>query len=149
MAKVHLLVGSVTGRAQTAAQTISDTLKEQGHDPHVFTNPTLSDVTADDASALIFVTSTTGQGDLPQTITPLYVAMQSEFPMLTQKQFAVVALGDSSYATFCQAGERFEELLFELQAQPICERFNIDALEHFNPVDVARTWALNCAGLIK
>ena len=38
--------------------------------------------------------------------------------------------------------------MIDLQAQALCERFNIDGYEHFIPIDEARQWALNCLPLI-
>ncbi len=148
MANINVLVGSVTGRSLKAAETIANVIRQQGHPVNVQSRPELADVTADDISHLIIVVSTTGQGDLPPPMVPLYAELQSQFPMLTNKRFAIVALGDSSYSTFCQGGNIMEELMYELQAQPFCERLNIDATEHFDPVDVAGKWALNCVDKI-
>ncbi|MEY8248763.1 MAG: flavodoxin domain-containing protein [Bermanella sp.] len=144
MANINILVGSVTGKALSAGSAIQEVFNGQGHHAQLFANAAIEQVTDEAVDVLLIVTSSTGQGDLPASLVPLYAQLQSEFPLIPNKKFAVVALGDSSYSTFCQAGATMEELMFELQGQALCERFNIDACEHFNPLDAARGWALDC-----
>ena len=52
----------------------------------------------------------------------------------------MVALGDSSYETFCNAGIRFDELLAELGATRIGELLKIDACETMEPEVEAKAW---------
>jgi len=143
MAVVNILVGSVTGSAQSAAEEVQVVLREHGIDNAMYQQPTIDQVT-DDSQVLLVVTSSTGQGDLPPFMAQLYVQLQDQFPLIPHKHFAVLALGDSSYATYCQGGATMEETFYELQGQALCDRYNIDALEHYDPVDEARQWALNC-----
>ena len=143
MAKIHLLVGSVTGKALASANAIAQVFNDNSHTAIVFDQPSV-DQFKDDADVLMIVTSSTGQGDLPPSMAALCVQLQTQRPLIPDKKFAVVALGDSSFATFCQGGSTMETLMIELQGQSLCDRFNIDAIQHFNPVDVSRKWALNC-----
>ena len=144
MANINILVGSVTGKALSAAHAIKYVFNEHQHSARLFANAGLEQVTDKAVDLLVIVTSSTGQGGLPPGLVPLYAQLQDAFPLTPNKKFAVVALGDSRYSTFCQAGAILEALMFELQGQAICERFNIDAIQHFNPVDVTRQWALDC-----
>ncbi len=57
---------------------------------------------------------------------------------------AITMLLVCSDGRFCQGGAVMEALMFELRGQALCDRLNIDTIEHFNPVDVARQWALDC-----
>lgn len=142
MAKINILVGSVTGKALASANAIAQVLA-QHHDVCLFDQPSVDQLT-DNADALVIVTSSTGKGELPPSMATLYDALQKQPPQMTNKKYAVVALGDSGFATFCQAGDTMEALMNQLQGQSLCDRLNIDAIEHFNPVDVSRKWALNC-----
>jgi|GEM_PF-673607 len=144
MANINILVGSITGKALTAGSAIKDVFNEQAHSARLFANAGIEQVTDESVDLLVIVTSSTGQGELPPGLVPLYAQLQSEFPAIPNKKFAVVALGDSSHSTFCQGGAMMEALMCELQGQALCDRFNIDAIERFNPVDVARQWALDC-----
>ncbi len=42
-----------------------------------------------------------------------------------------------------------DQFKFEIQAQLLCEQFNIDVTEHFIPVDAGRQWALHCVEKIQ
>lgn len=50
---------------------------------------------------MLVVTSTTGQGDLPDSIVPLYEGIKDMYqPHL---RYGIIALGDSTYANFAAA----------------------------------------------
>lgn len=147
MANILIVVGSVTGKALSAANAIQSVLATQ-HQVTLSQTPIVADITRSDLNVLLVVSSTTGQGEIPAPLQPWFSEMQDMFPLLPGLKFAVVGLGDSSYANFCGGSEQIENLLSELQAKPICDRFKIDALEYYNPVDVARQWALEFLPLI-
>lgn len=147
MANIHILVGTVTGKALRAAEVISAVFSEH-HRSTVFSMPSIEQITDDVADVLIVVTSTCGKGQLPPNMALLHSQLQAQPVFIPDKRFAVVALGDSSYGDYCQGGAIMEAQMLELQAQALCERFNIDGYEHFIPIDEARHWALNCLPLI-
>lgn len=147
MANILIVVGSVTGKALSAAQAIEQVLAKH-HQVSLSTSPSVADVQNPALDILLAVVSTTGQGEVPSPLMPWFSDMQDQFPLLPALKFAVVGLGDSSYANFCGGSEQVENLLLELQARPICDRFKIDALEYYNPVDVAQAWALEFLPLI-
>lgn len=132
MAGVKILVGSVYGNAQHAAQMAEALLVKEGIDCEVCDDPQLSVVT--DADALLVITSTTGQGDIPPNLEMLFLDLKAQFPLLNRKPFAVVGLGDSSYGeTYCAAGKQWFELLTELQGDALAELLEVDAMECFEP----------------
>ena len=127
------------GGAERLSEQVSDTLEQAGHQVSVFEQPTLDDIK--NASHILIVTSTTGQGDIPDNLADLYHQLNSTFPMLTDKPFGIVAMGDRSYGdTFCGAGRSFDELLRDLQAKPVGNRLEIDACEDFEPWPVTEPW---------
>jgi flavodoxin len=129
----------VYGGAERLSEQVSDTLEQAGHQVSVFEQPTLDDIK--NASHILIVTSTTGQGDIPDNLADLYHQLNSTFPMLTDKPFGIVAMGDRSYGdTFCGAGRSFDELLRDLQAKPVGNRLEIDACEDFEPWPVTEPW---------
>lgn len=71
-----------------------------------------------EADALLVCTSTTGMGDLPASITPLYQQLTEEQPNISGIRCAVVALGDSSYPNFAAAGNRIMAALRDCGAAP-------------------------------
>ena len=86
------------------------------------------------------VTSTHGAGDFPDNIQPLINALTQQSPDLSAIRYAVIALGDSSYDTFCSAGKSVHSQLKILGAQPISDCFTIDVLETPVPEDAAEEW---------
>lgn len=140
MAKIALIVGSVYGGAQFVAEQAQSLLVGFGHELILYEEPTLDEVLAFNADCWLVITSTTGQGDIPDNLLPFYLDLKNRFPLLTGKTFVVVALGDSSYDTFCGAGEQFRELLTEVQATEMAPMLRIDACETLEPESLALPW---------
>lgn len=78
------------------------------------------------------VTSTTGQGDLPDSIVPLFQGIKDTLGFQPNLRYGVIALGDSSYVNFCNGGKQFDALLQEQSAQRVGEMLLIDASENRN-----------------
>ena len=66
MSKIGIFVGSVYGNAQHVAEDVETMLGAQGRESQVFTDPTLDDFKQ--VSSMIFISSTTGQGDIPPNL---------------------------------------------------------------------------------
>ncbi|MFK7160544.1 flavodoxin domain-containing protein [Marinospirillum sp. MEB164] len=135
--KVYLAVGSVYGGAAEVAEEYQRALSEAGLAAELDEAPRVERLGAEDI--LLVVTSTTGQGELPDAIQPFFQQLESQAMQLSGRPFAVVALGDSSYgASFAAAGRAFQHKLEDLGAQAIQPLLVIDALEHFQAVDGAQ-----------
>lgn len=97
----------------------------------------------------MLVSSTTGQGDLPDDILPWFLELKDTAPYLPDLRYGVIALGDSSYETFCGAGKQLDELFAELGAKRVGERLEIDACETMEPEVEAQAWLNNWLPLLK
>lgn len=86
------------------------------------------------ADALLVCTSTTGMGDLPANITPLYQQLTNESPAIAGRRCAVIALGDSCYPNFAAAGGRFHEALLNAGASSVL-------LAEVDTKDISEPWA--------
>ena len=75
--KVAILSGSVYGTAEEVARNAKQLLTDAGFEVLLNTRATLADVQAFAPQALLAVTSTTGMGELPDNLVPLYSAMSS------------------------------------------------------------------------
>lgn len=140
MEKVNLVFGTVYGSAQFTAETLEKALTKLGYAARLWQPYEISQFTPPQNELLIVVTSTTGQGDLPDDIQPWYYHLKQTAPYLPELKYSVIALGDSSYDTFCGAGKSVDELLTELGAKPVVARFEIDACETMEPEVEALKW---------
>jgi flavodoxin len=141
MKKVALIVGTVYGGAQFVAEEAEKILQRKGYLTQLNLEPKLNDVLAFAPDIWLVITSTTGQGDIPDNLLPFFVEVKDRFPLLTGKSYAVISLGDSGYGdTFCGAGKQFSELLSELQGTAMAPTLEIDAGETLQAEDLALPW---------
>lgn len=139
MNKVDVIVGSVTGNAQSVADEIKRQYGLRSIPVEIHFDPEPVDMQR--SKRLLVVTSSTGMGDIPPSIESLFYSLKDQFPLLPETEFAVVALGDSSYGdNYLSAGKQWQELLLELQAKEAMPLFPIDALEVFDPLDALPEW---------
>jgi flavodoxin len=140
MKPIHILVGTVYGKALECAEAVKEVLAKAGHEVKIFEQPTLDDVRS--ADTLLIVTSTTGAGDLPSELETLYFELERDWPNLSDKTYAVFCLGDSSYGdTFCGAGKRMDQIFSELGATRLKPMAMADAMETFEQEKLATSWA--------
>ncbi|MCZ7470575.1 sulfite reductase flavoprotein subunit alpha [Agrobacterium sp. O3.4] len=112
---LNILVGTQTGNAEALAMDIAAAARTQGMQPVV---TALDDVSMDSLGSMkrvIVVTSTYGEGEMPDNAQLFWEALAADgAPRLDEMSFAVLALGDTGYDGFCQAGKlidtRFEQL---------------------------------------
>ena len=139
--KLHLLVGTMTGTAQLVAQELE--LAWDDGELQVET------VLMDDLDASVFaqegifliITSTYGQGDVPDNAKGFYEDLKTKRPDLSRVRYGVFGLGDRTYAeTFNFGGKRFDDVLQDLGAQRIGERVQHDASSGVLPEETAAEW---------
>ena len=146
MAEVGIFVGTMYGNSLLVAEEAETILTGLGHQAKVFEDPMVADWESYTGKYVLVVTSTTGQGDLPDSIVPLFNDLQDMYqPHL---RYGIIALGDSSYANFCGGGKRFDALLQEQSAQRIGDMLMIDASEDPEPESVSNPWVTQWASLL-
>ena len=138
MTAVDIIVGSVYGSAMSAAESLEEALVAAGHEVELHEEAALADLNPE--HFWLIVTSTTGQGELPADIMPLYSELRDNSGPLPQLRFAIAALGDSSYEHFCGGGQLFNDLLHELQATAVTKMLTIDASDTLDPEVPAVKW---------
>ncbi|MGL4716836.1 MAG: FMN-binding protein MioC [Aeromonas sp.] len=140
MAKLNIVVGSMLGAAEYVADHVANLLEQAGHQPRIHNPATLTEVLAEPGSILLVITSTHGAGDVPDNLQPFTKDLAKLHPDLNSLKYGVIALGDSSYDTFCQAGQTLDRLLSDCGASRIGERLEIDVTQHEIPEDAAEEW---------
>lgn len=137
---IHIITGSTLGGAEYVGDHLSDLLVEKGFETTVHNQPDLSDIEAQ--GTWLIITSTHGAGEYPDNIRPFIQALQDTPPRMSDVQYATIAIGDSSYDTFCAAGLHAHQLLEDIGATAITECLTIDILEHDVPEDAAEEWLI-------
>lgn len=141
MSDLSIFVGSVYGNAEQTAEEVKQALDSKGINSRLYLEPNIEDFIK--AKRVLVISSTTGQGDVPDNLDPLIVELRERGALMQSKPFAVVGLGDSSYGdTYCGAGRQIFDLLEALQGNPVAELLEVDACETLEPETVVVPWVV-------
>ncbi|HBZ14456.1 MAG TPA: sulfite reductase subunit alpha [Pantoea sp.] len=125
--QLHILFGSQTGNAEALSQTAAKAARAKGLVPVV---QALGEVDLDVFATMrhvLIVTSTYGEGEMPDNAQLFWQAISaSTAPRLEQMHFAVLAIGDTGYDGFCQAGKFIDMRLEQLGAKRVADRIDCD-----------------------
>lgn len=132
---LEVLFASQTGNGKRLASQFAETCERQGVAARL---RSLADFKPRDLAtteALLLVVSTHGDGDPPDDAIGLLRQLARLQPgQLSQMNYVVLALGDSSYPQFCKTGRDFDERLAALGARRVEPRLECDAgLEEASP----------------
>jgi len=138
MKPLHFIVGTMLGSSEYVADHL-ETLIPENYQVKQHLTPDLQDFDLSQSQTWIICTSTHGAGDFPDNI-QLFVEQISEVLALENIQFAVCALGDTNYDTFCKAGKTIDKMLTDLGAKPLSTIELIDVSKGDIPEDQAQLW---------
>ncbi|MBK4999084.1 flavodoxin [Pseudomonas sp. S31] len=149
--KVVIISGSVYGTAEEVARHAQGLLKAAGFDAWHAARATQQDIEGFAPEAFLAVTSTTGMGELPDNLMPLYSSLRDSLPAAWRGlPGAVIALGDSSYGdTYCGGGEQMSELFAELGLREVQPMLRLDASETVTPEADAEPWLADFAQALR
>ncbi|MGK9148890.1 sulfite reductase subunit alpha [Plantibacter flavus] len=124
---LRVLIGTQTGTAEAVADDLSRAASGFGISA---TLSGLDDIEVEQLVGLghlVIITSTYGEGEMPDNAELFWDALQaSTAPRLDGLKFSVLALGDSSYDGFCQAGKLIDTRLEQLGAERVLARVDCD-----------------------
>ena len=138
MSSVNLIVGSQMGSAEYVAEQLSDALNNFGITTQLHDQPEFSDIAQQNTIWLI-CTSTYGAGDYPENFIS-FVEDVTQANDLSELKYSVIALGDTSYDTYNQAGRNIDALLSQKGAIKVAERLELNILDEALPEDTALAW---------
>jgi sulfite reductase (NADPH) flavoprotein alpha-component len=125
--KIAVLYGSQSGTSEGLARKVAKELKERGHVASLHSLEGYTPAALFSEKYAIFVASTYGEGEAPESARPFYEQLCLEhFPCCENLSYAVLALGDSSYEHFCKFGIDLDNKLASLAGTRICERIDCD-----------------------
>ncbi len=141
--KLNILFGSKTGNGKKIAAQLQSRLKDLGVEAGLKDMNQYKPAELEQEQILILVVSTHGEGDPPPAAEDLHAFIHSrKAAQLPNLKYAVLALGDKSYASFCQTGKEFDQRLSALGAKRLVERADAD-------VDYEETAGLWIEGVLR
>ncbi|HTM61824.1 MAG TPA: flavodoxin domain-containing protein [Burkholderiales bacterium] len=148
--KINILIGTMTGTAQLCAQEMELALDDGETKIEAVLMDGLDSSVFQREGVFLICTSTYGQGDVPDNARALYEDLQKKRPDLSRVRYGVFGLGDRTYAeTFNFGGKRFDDILTELGAQRVGERYKHDASSGVLPEEMAVEWCQQWASKLQ
>ncbi|MEC8979174.1 MAG: flavodoxin domain-containing protein [Candidatus Thermoplasmatota archaeon] len=129
MAEKELMIifGTETGNAEMLAEDAQRMAPNYGLNATIHDMDDLSLDDFDGVTRLLVTCSTWGDGDQPMNAEDLYESMEGASDgAMNGVNFAVLALGDTSYEMFCESGKQWDAVLEEKGGNRIKERIDLD-----------------------
>ena len=122
-----ILYGSQTGNSRSIAEELNDAAKEEGIQTELISMGKFKEKNLKKTKNLVVLVSTQGEGDPPDDALNLVDFINSsKAPKLQSTNFAVCALGDSTYEFYCKTGKDFDAKLEELGGKRFLNRVDLD-----------------------
>lgn len=127
---------SQTGFAEMLAERTADALRAAGQPAWVAPLGRLEGAMLADTGRVLFILSTTGEGDAPDMAAPFVSRTMAGTAALTGLEYGILALGDREYRQFCAFGHAVDGWLRHQGARPLFDLVEVDngdagALRHW------------------
>src|SRR3954471_4051908 len=142
---LSILFGTETGNARDLGKALAAAAAARGLAPRLFDMADYKVRQLKDEEDLLVIVSTYGEGDPPQPAIGFFEYLEGRrAPQLPNLRYSVLALGDSTYEKYCEAGKRIDRRLEELGASRLSPRVDCD-IDYEDP---AATWSAALVDLL-
>ena len=117
---------SQTGSAEYLARRSAELLATGGLSARAVCISALDRAQLEAATRVLFVASTYGEGDAPDTAAQFAGRVMTTAPALSHLHYSVLALGDKSYANYCGFGRQLDAWLAHQGATRLFDRIDVD-----------------------
>jgi len=143
---INVLYGTLSGNSESCAELLRDSLTTAGFTAEL---SSISEVNAEFISKCKYVflcISTYGDGDPPDDVWDQWDEMvESQDNDFSNFKYSVLALGDTDYELFCEAGKRFDEAFEKQGATRVLDRVDCDV----DFEDPSKLWIENVVSYCK
>jgi|TARA_Y100001934_G_scaffold274495_1_gene366987 sulfite reductase (NADPH) flavoprotein alpha-component len=143
---INVLYGTLSGNSESCAELLRDSLSTAGFTAEL---SSISEVNAEFLSKCKYVflcISTYGDGDPPDDVWDQWDEMvESQDNDFSNFKYSVLALGDTDYELFCEAGKRFDEAFENQGATRVLDRVDCDV----DFEDPSKLWIENVVSYCK
>lgn len=125
--RLTVLFGSHSGNSKLVAARVAEVATQEGRQVNLVSMADYKLKQLKDESQLIVVVSTHGEGEPPVVAEELHRLLDGKRAGNLEKlEYAVIALGDSTYLNFCQTGLDFHERLRQRGASALADPLLLD-----------------------
>src|SRR6185437_6738821 len=122
-----ILYGTETGNARDLGKALAAAAAKRGLAPRLFDMAEYKVRQLKNEEDLLVIVSTYGEGDPPQPAVGFFEYLEGRrAPQLPNLRYSVLALGDSTYEKYCEAGKRIDRQLQELGGARLHDRVDCD-----------------------
>ena len=122
-----ILHAGETGNSAGLAKALGELAVARGVMPQVIDMASYKPRRLKDEQDLLMIVSTHGEGDPPQSALDFFDYVEGpKAPKLNALRFAILALGDSTYEHYCEAGKRLDRRFEQLDAARLASRLDCD-----------------------
>jgi sulfite reductase (NADPH) flavoprotein alpha-component len=134
--QILIVYASQTGYAEQLATQTQTSLQQGGMQTQLCSISQLTAEALQQAHKILFLVSTTGEGDAPDSAAKFTRNVMSQNFKLAQLHYAVLALGDRNYQAYCAFGHQLDHWLHQQGAQTLFDTVEVDngddgALRHW------------------